>query len=64
MKSIEVVIWNQDLFVDPKWQNKTIHLKSFKLNSYKDALSLNSIFKSTIQPLPRHAFTPYEDKYG
>lgn len=46
MKAIEVVIWNKDMFIDERWLNRTIQLKTFKLSTYKDTISLNSIFKS------------------
>lgn len=51
MKAIEVVIWNKDMFIDPRWLNKTVQLKQFKLSNYKDALSISSNFKSDIKRL-------------
>jgi len=44
-KSIDVTIWNKDLKIDSSWINK-----KFKLNNFKDVLSLNSTFKSDIIP--------------
>jgi hypothetical protein len=64
MKSIEVVIWNKEMFIDPRWVNKTLQLKFFKLNNYKDTISLNSIFKSDIRPISNHRFSSFEGKYS
>ena len=63
MKSIEVVLWNKDLIIDPDWLGRTVQLKTFKLNSYRDTLSLNSLFKSEIKQVKNHRFASYEGKY-
>ena len=64
MKSIEVVIWSKDLHIDQDWVNRTIHLKNFKLNTYRDVLSLNSQFKSEVKLLTSHKFVPFEGRYS
>jgi len=45
-RSIEVVVWNKDLVIDPRWVDRTIVLKSFKLHTFRDMLTINSFFKS------------------
>ena len=59
---MDVIIWNKDLLVDFNWEGKTIYLKNFKLNNYRDSFSLYSTFKSEIKPKENHQFTSYEKK--
>ena len=61
-KSIEVVIWNKDLYLDTMWEGKAIQLKNFKLHSYKDVLSFSTIFKSEIVLREDHHFCKNEGK--
>lgn len=61
-KSIEVAIWNKEMKIDPRLVGRTVLLKSFKLHSYKDSISLSSLFKSEIIPKPDHKFKKYEGK--
>lgn len=58
-KSIEVVIWNKDLYIDSMWQGRAVQLKNFKLHNYKDILSFSSIFKSEIVLREDHHFCKY-----
>lgn len=61
-KSIDVVVWNKDLYINPMWLDKTILLKSFKLHNYRDTLSFSSIFRSEIVPAEEHRFSRLEGK--
>lgn len=62
-KSIDVVIWNKDLYINPMWVDKTVLLKHFKLHNYRDTLSFSSIFRSEILLADSHNFNRYEGKY-
>lgn len=62
-KSIEVVIWNKDFFIETMWQSRTIQLKNFRLHSYKDVLSFSTVFRSEIVLREDHHFCKYEGKY-
>lgn len=59
-RSVEVVIWNKDMYINPSWVNQTILLKYFKLHSYRDVLSFSSVFKSEITLKQGHRFNKYE----
>jgi hypothetical protein len=63
-KSIEVIIWNKDLYIDTLWVERTILLKNFRLHSYKDVTSFSSIFRSEITLKQHHSFNRYEGKYS
>jgi replication factor A1 len=64
LRSIEVVIWNKDMLIRPDWLGRTVQLRNFKLNNYRDTLSLNSLFKSDIQPIKNHRFVAEEGKHS
>ena len=64
MKSIEVVLWSKDLIVENEWLQRTIQLRNFKLNTYREAISLNSLFKSEVKLMTRHRFVEYEGKFS
>jgi replication factor A1 len=61
-KSIDVVVWNKDLYINPMWVDKTILLKSFRLHNYRDTLSFSSIFRSEIMLSENHRFSRFEGK--
>lgn len=61
-KSIDVVIWNKDLYINPMWVDKTIVLKHFKLHNYRETLSFSSIFRSEICLAEGHRFNRLEGK--
>jgi hypothetical protein len=59
-KSIDVVVWNKDLYVNPMWVDKTILLKSFRLHNYRDTLSFSSNFRSEVTLSEGHRFNRFE----
>ena len=48
-RCIECIIWTNTLQVDESWLLKPVVLKSFRLNNYKEQLSLCSVFRSEVQ---------------
>ncbi len=46
--------------IDEKWLYRSLLLKSFRLNNYKDQLSLSSVFRSDIQLLESSRFSVFE----
>lgn len=63
MKTVEVIIWNRTIKVDESMLNKTIFLKQFKINLYRDVLNLNSFFKSEINLKINHRFNSMEKSF-
>ena len=49
MRSIECLLWNKNISVDESCIFKTVCLKNFKLNNYRDKLSFTSTFKSQVE---------------
>ena len=46
--------------MDESWLLRPVALKSFRLNSYKDQLSLCSVFRSEVQLRPNSKLSIYE----
>jgi hypothetical protein len=58
--TLHAVVWNESLVPDSSLIGKAIILSRFKLNEYKNALSLTSVYKSSILPVESHHYQQYE----
>jgi hypothetical protein len=55
-KSIEVILWGRDIHLNQEMLGQTMLLKNFRLNNYRDSLSLCSTFKSEMLPKSTNRF--------
>ena len=58
--TLHAVIWNESLIPDSSLIGKAIILSRFKLNEYKNSLSLAAVYKSSIIPVESHPYQQYE----
>ena len=58
--TLHAVVWNDNIIPDRQLIGRTVILSRFKLNEYKNSLTLTSIYKSSIIPVESHHYQQYE----